>query len=355
MIKSSYNVIGVMSGTSLDGVDIIYAQFDYNANWNFKIKYSETVSYSKEWKEKLKLLTRSSKEQLIGLDLLYSKLLAHIINEFIKRNEIKEIDFISSHGHTALHRPDLGVTYQIGNKQILADTLGQKIICDFRLQDIELGGQGAPLVPIGDQLLFSDYQYCINLGGFANISFDFEDERIAFDICPVNIVLNHYVHDIGLEFDESGKIASKGEVNRKLLDELNDLAFYNLSNPKSLGLEWVNEHIFPIIDNYTLKLTDILSTFIEHIAIQISEVIMKKGEKVLITGGGAYNKYLISRIQYHVDSIIIIPSKDIIEFKEALIFALLGILKDRNDTNCLASVTGAKKNHSSGKILLPRV
>ncbi|HKK11936.1 MAG TPA: anhydro-N-acetylmuramic acid kinase, partial [Flavobacteriaceae bacterium] len=228
------------------------------------------------------------------------------------------------------------------------------VVCDFRVQDVELGGQGAPLVPIGDKLLFSNYDFCINLGGFANLSTDRDGERIAYDICPVNIVLNHYVRLMGGDFDDKGKIAKSGAIDKQLLDELNVLEFYDQSYPKSLGLEWVNEAIFPIIDRFNLKTEDILKTFTEHIAVQISKEINVDGKTpVLITGGGAYNDYLVSRIQSKTKNTIAIPSKVIVEFKEALIFGLLGILRIRGEVNCLASVTGAKYDHSSGEIFQP--
>jgi len=298
-------------------------------------------------------LVEYSRNNLELIDIIYSEYLGHKILEFIQKYEINDIDFISSHGHTALHQPISDFTYQIGNKQTLADILGLKVICDFRVQDVKLGGQGAPLVPIGDRLLFSEYDYCLNLGGFANISFEEANNRIAFDICPFNIVLNHYVSDIGLEYDEDGALASKGMINQELFKALNNLSFYNLSHPKSLGLEWVKEHIFPLINSFSLNLEDQLCTIIEHCAFQISKVLKTKRANVLITGGGAYNKYLISRIRSNTQLDIVIPSTKIIEFKEALIFAFLGVLRDRNEVNCLASVTGARKNHSSGKILLP--
>jgi anhydro-N-acetylmuramic acid kinase len=216
-----------------------------------------------------------------------------------------------------------------------------------------LGRQGAPLVPIGDRLLFSDFRYCLNLGGFANISYEDENDRIAYDICPVNIVLNHYVSKIGLEYDDKGQLASKGKINNQLLKKLNQLEFFSKKPPKSLGLEWVNKNVFPSIESFNLQIEDILRTYVEHIAIQISKNLEQKNSNVLVTGGGAYNKFLIERIVDLSDSKIIIPNHELIEYKEALIFALLGVLRERKEINCLKSVTGAKKNHSSGKILIP--
>lgn len=355
MLTENYNIVSVMSGTSLDGIDVLYANFSYNGDWKFEILKAETIDYSEKWKQILSALTKNSFEELKEIDISYSEYLAQNISSFITTNKIEEIDFIASHGHTALHNPKEGYTYQIGNLQILANILGYKTICDFRSQDVQLGGQGAPLVPIGDRLLFSNYQYCINLGGFANISFEENNSRIAFDICPVNIVLNHYVKQLGFQYDDKGKIAQNGIINHDLLNELNLLEYYNQKPPKSLGLEWVEEKIFPVIENYNLEVKTILRTFVEHIAFQISKTLSIDDASVLVTGGGAYNTFLIERINHYLTKESIIPSKQIIEFKEALIFGLLGVLKDRNEVNCLSSVTGAKNNHSSGKILIPKI
>ncbi|WP_299363913.1 anhydro-N-acetylmuramic acid kinase [Winogradskyella sp.] len=351
MAKSKYNVIAVMSGTSLDGIDIIYATYICNGHWTFKIHQSETVKYSTLWVSTLSQLVDKPLVNLHEIDIDYSKYLASTILDFINRNNLKEIDFVASHGHTALHQPDKGITYQIGNRQILADSLNIKVICDFRVQDVQLGGQGAPLVPIGDRLLFSDYDFCLNLGGFANVSFENKGKRIAYDICPVNIVLNKYVKQLNLEFDDKGQLASRGVVDENLLQQLNKLDFYNQLPPKSLGLEWVKKEIYPIIESYNIQIIDILRTVVEHVAIQISKVLNTENTNVLVTGGGAYNDFLMHRIIVLSTSKIIVPSKEIIEFKEALVFGLLGVLKERNEINCLKSVTGASKDHSSGKIL----
>ena len=353
MLIQNYNVVSVMSGTSLDGIDILCSNFSFKEEWKFKIIQFETIPYSLKWKQKLKTLTQFSKVELKQIDDDYSKYLAYQILEFINKNNLKAIDFIASHGHTALHNPDKGYTYQIGNQSVISKILKHKVVCDFRVQDVELGGQGAPLVPIGDELLFSKYNYCINLGGFANISFKENGERIAFDICPVNIILNYYVAKLGLDYDDKGEIAKSGKINKQLLEELNKLPFYNLQPPKSLGFEWVQEIVLPIIESYNLEVRDILRTINEHAAIQISKYLYQNNLKTLITGGGAYNLFLIERIKRLSNSKIIIPNTDIIEYKEALIFGLLGVLKVRNEINCLKSVTGARKDHSSGRILEP--
>lgn len=351
MIKSKYHVIGVMSGTSLDGIDLAHITFEVDRIWTFKIHNAETISYSDAWKDKLANLVNFELETLKQIDEDYTTYLSGIVNNFIGKYHLNTIDAICSHGHTALHQPDKNLTYQIGNLKQIAELTKHTVVCDFRVQDIQLRGQGAPLVPIGDRLLFSDYDFCLNLGGFANISFENNDLRIAYDICPVNIVLNYYCKKIGLEFDASGNIASEGKVNSNLLNELNGLQFYQQDFPKSLGLEWVNSNIIPMIDYYNLEVRDVLRTVIEHVSIQISSVLNQKpNTSVLVTGGGVYNSFLIRRLKELCSNEIVIPSEAIVEFKEALIFGLLGVLKLRNEINCLASVTGAKHNHSSGII-----
>ncbi len=340
-----------MSGTSLDGVDLAHIRFTKNSDWNYEILETETVSYSEEWLNKLKLAVNFSESQLEELNVNYTHLLAEIIKDFITKNTIENLDAVCSHGHTILHKPNLGYTLQIGNLPIISELINQNIVCDFRVQDVELGGQGAPLVPIGDKLLFSEYDYCLNLGGFSNISFEDKVQRIAFDISAVNTVLNFYSNTLGFEYDDKGEIARSGKLDLELFDKLNKLEFYNLSYPKSLGIEFVNEFVFPITENFKISINDKMNTFVEHIAFQISKVISKKDTSLLITGGGVYNDFLIERIKFHLpDNNVIIPTQKTIEFKEALIFAFLGVLKLRNEINVLSSVTGAKENHSSGKI-----
>ena len=352
MLKKQYSVIGVMSGTSLDGVDLVYVSFHLNEKWEFKIKLAETISYSDYWYNRLKGLVNKNKEELEVIDIDYTKYLAGIIANFISKNEITPIDFICSHGHTALHQPENKLTLQIGNLPILSRLLNKTVVCDFRVQDVELGGQGAPLVPIGDDLLFNDYDFCINLGGFANLSASINGSRIAYDICPVNIVLNKYVEKLNLKYDDKGVLASQGLINHQLLSKLDALPFYEKTYPKSLGLEWVNSSVFPLIASFQLETTSILRTVVAHISNQIAKEINKKEKaSVLVSGGGTYNTFLMNEIRKITPNKIIIPSNEIIEYKEALIFGFLGVLKYRNEINVLASVTGAKTNHSSGKIL----
>ena len=345
-----------MSGTSLDGVDLAEVEFkisDMNG-WSFRIVNAETVAYPSDWRKRLGDAVGFSEEKLKILNVDYTLYLSEVINYFINTHKIKNLDAVCSHGHTILHQPDEGLTLQIGNLPNLALLIEQKVVCDFRVQDVKLGGQGAPLVPIGDRLLFNEFDYCVNLGGFANLSFEKEEKRIAYDICPANIVLNVYAEKLGFPYDDKGRIAASGVLNNRLLEQLNSLDFYEQKPPKSLGLEWVQKNVMPILDSCQLSSEDVLQTFTSHIAYQISRH-LKSESSVLLTGGGAFNEYLISMIRNYKNFDIVVPSKEIIEFKEALIFSLLGVLKLRGEINCLASVTGAKHDHSSGNIFHKKV
>ncbi|MBC8301111.1 MAG: anhydro-N-acetylmuramic acid kinase [Pelagibacterales bacterium] len=350
MYKDSYHIIGVMSGTSLDGVDLCYANFSFNNKWNYKILNAITYNYTDQWKKRLLNSINLSKADLHNLDIDYTNLLSLYIQDFISQFNIDRIDSISSHGHTILHQPQKNITYQIGNLPFLSKNLNINVVCDFRTQDVELGGQGAPLVPIGDKLLFPDYKYCLNLGGFSNISYKCNSEITAFDICPVNTVLNHYSNIIGYDFDKDGLIAREGKIESKLLDELNSIEYYSKFNPKSLGIEWVINTIYNIIDKYNIQVPDILRTYSEHIAIQTQNAIKNNTSTILITGGGVRNKFLIELITNRLENHINIPDDILIDFKEALIFGFLGVLKLRGEINILKSVTGANKDHSSGMI-----
>ena len=346
----SYYVIGLMSGTSLDGVDICYVKFKYHDNWLFKMKRCETIKYDKYWYKKLSTAYLKDDKEIQNINIEYSIFLSEIVNDFIKKNKIKKIDFVSSHGHTIFHQPERAYTLQIGNLINLRKLIKIPLICDFRTDDIKLNGQGAPLVPIGDLLLFKKYTYCLNLGGFSNITLKKNKSILAFDICAVNVVLNKYSRQVGLTYDVDGDLAKLGKINENLLNELNNISYYMNTPPKSLGIEWVNKNIFPIIDKYKLKTKDILRTYTEHISVQIKESIDCNNSNILVTGGGAKNKFLLSLIFKKLKNKIIIPSDELIDFKEALIFAFLGVLKFRNENNCLSSVTGASRDHSSGVI-----
>lgn len=346
----TFYVIGLMSGTSLDGLDLCYVKFELPL-FQFEIIHAETISYPEEWLLRLKNSIYLSGLDLTKLDVDYGFYLGQKVNEFVNKNQIQNLDLISSHGHTIFHNPKENYTLQIGNgAAILAET-NIKTVCDFRTQDVALGGQGAPLVPIGDEILFGEFDACLNLGGFSNISFKKENKRIAFDISPFNIILNYLAEKSGLKYDKDGNLARTGIINISFLNELNSFEFYKINPPKSLGIEFCIKKIFPLIENSNLKTEDLLATFTEHFAQQISQIFNQNQLKnVLITGGGTKNKFFIERLQSMTKTEIIIPKDEIIDFKEALVFALMGILKSENEINVFKSVTGAKKNHSSGVV-----
>ena len=345
-------ILGIMSGTSLDGVDFSVVDFQMiNNKWNFKILQNATFPYDSNWFNKLKFAAKLPSEEITQLNIEYTSYLNSLIHRFIIDYKVSGLDAIASHGHTILHNPKEGYTLQIGNLSEIKNGFDIPVVCDFRVQDVKLGGQGAPLVPIGDRLLFADFDYCLNLGGFSNISFEENNQRIAFDISPVNTVLNYYANKIGLEFDDNGELASTGKIDEDLFGELNKNLFYSKSFPKSLGIEFVFEQVLPVIDSYQIEIKDILATYVEHVAFQISNQLNNKSGKMIITGGGAFNSYLIDRIKFHNLKIeIIIPNNEIINYKESLIFAFLAALKLNNINNVLSSVTGASHDHSSGVI-----
>lgn len=355
MIKNSYTCIGVMSGTSLDGIDVAHIHFTLqNHKWEYRIHEAATIPYPQEWIELLKTAISFSNEELNDLNEKYTEYLGQIILHFIEKNNINDIDAVCSHGHTILHQPQNGVTLQIGNLPHIAQIVNQKVICDFRIADVLLGGQGAPLVPIGDRILFSEFDFCLNLGGFSNISFEENGQRIAFDISPVNTVLNFYANQLGFDYDDKGSIARSGTLNECVFEELNALDYYRKKYPKSLGFEFVKELVLPLIERHAIPTADKMHTFIEHVAYQTSLALPQKEGQLLLTGGGAYNDFLIERMQLHLpNTALIIPDNKTLEYKEALIFALLGVLKLRNEINVLRSVTGASKDHSAGIIYTP--
>ena len=342
----NYKVLGIMSGTSLDGIDLAISTFTKKEKWSFSIKKAKTIKYSNYWIKILSELHKKNNNTISKINIRYGRFLGEKINTFLNN---QKIDFIASHGHTIYHQPENNYTLQIGDGSTVAKITNIKTINNFRNLDISLNGQGAPLVPIGDLYLFSKYKYCVNLGGFANISIKKNNEIIAFDICPVNIVLNSISKRIGLAYDINGLVAKKGKIIPELLEKLHSLSFYRKNPPKSLSREWVEKYINPLLKKYNAK--DILHTFCEHIGFQIGKLL--KDKSALFTGGGVFNSYLMSRISFYSKSKINIPNNKIINFKEALIFAFLGVLRERNEVNCLKSVTGARKNNCGGEINNP--
>ena len=347
-----WKVIGLMSGTSLDGVDLVFVSISRTQDsYDFELLASETIPYPASWKKKLTAAFHASSDELTLLDTKYGNYLGGLICGFIDRHQLHSIDLIASHGHTIFHRPADGYTLQIGAGGSISRLTGLPVVYDFRAQDVALGGQGAPLVPMGDSLLFSKYDHCLNLGGFANISFERDGQRIAYDICPVNTVLNHYADQLGMPYDDQGKVAASGSCNPALLNALEALPYYRRSLPKSLGIEFVKQAVFPMMDAYNLPVESLLSTYTIHVAYRLAAAVEpSKSGQVLVTGGGAYNRFLIEQFRALTSLEVCIPEAPLVDYKEAIVFALLGVLRFENKPNCLRSVTGATYDHSSGKI-----
>ena len=349
----SFDVIGLMSGTSLDGLDIAHCKFIFDDKWHFNLTHHETVPYSKEQKHELANLENESAINYVLIHTKFGNLIGNEVNKFIEKNKITNIDFVASHGHTVFHQPKKNLTTQIGCGAQIAATTGIETICDFRTKDVALGGQGAPLVPIGDELLFSEYDFCLNLGGIANISFKANGKRISYDLAMANMVNNYICSLEGIEYDDQGKLGASGNFNQNLYNDLNAIAFFSKSHPKSLGKENFINNFKPILDKYDISNANKLNTFGKHLAHQICKILSSTiDKKVLITGGGAFNAFWISEIKNTTNAQIIIPENKIIEYKEAIIFGFLGVLRKKQLVNCLASATGAKKDSIGGTIYL---
>jgi len=341
-------LLGIMSGTSLDGIDLALCKFGEKSE-PFSIQKAVTIPYTEEWVRKLKQAESCSGKELIVLHREYGKYLGEICHDFLKDVDVShQPSFISSHGHTIFHEPKKHLTFQLGCGASIAVASGIDTICDFRITDVARGGQGAPLVPIGDAMLFGAYTYCLNLGGFVNISHEEKGKRIAFDIAPLNYVLNRVAAREKLNYDEGGALAASGKIIASLEKQLDALEYYSQSAPKSLGREWVEESIFPLLsDRYSTA--DILHTFCVHAARQTAKCCPQKGT-MLVTGGGAYNTFFIEALRKVCVPEIILPDSSVIEFKEALVFAYLGYLRMNNTFNALSSVTGAHFDSISGSI-----
>ncbi|AFL83803.1 molecular chaperone [Belliella baltica DSM 15883] len=350
-MSQPYHMIGLMSGTSGDGLDIAYCQFTKSAQWTFKIVEAETVAFPSALENQLKNSHQLSGLELHLLDVAFGKWMGEESKKFVAKHQI-QVEAIASHGHTVFHQPEKGLSLQIGNGWALHAASGLPVINDFRMLDVQLGGQGAPLVPIGDMLLFDVYDYCINLGGIANISLDAAGQRTAFDVCPFNLLLNHYAQQKGMPYDKGGVLASSGVLFPEILRELNEIPFYHKRGAKSLGREDLAV-FYDILEKYpNVPIEDKLHTLIIHYVYQIKKVIPNATGKMLVTGGGAYNSYFMKELSKALGENLDIPKADpiLIDFKEALIFAFLGVLRLRNENNCLASVTGASRDSCGGVI-----
>jgi anhydro-N-acetylmuramic acid kinase len=342
-----------MSGTSLDGLDIACCTLDFiDGNWAYSILKARTITYNKRWMQKLKTAHLLPAYELLKLHNEYGTFIGKSVYDFVKAQGLKHIDLVASHGHTVFHSPADGITFQLGSGAAIQAACGIAVASDFRTLDVMLGGQGAPLIPVCDMLLFPQYGFCLNLGGFANISYNnAEGNRLAFDICPVNISLNHYAGLLNMEYDRNGEAAASATVNNSLLARLNKLGYYKQPPPKSLGREWLEEIFLPLTENSAIPIQAKLATLTEHAAMQIAAALnARPASECLVTGGGAHNNYLIRKIREKTKVRLVIPPDDVVNFKEALGFALLGVLRLRGEVNCLKSVTGSRHSSSGGTL-----
>lgn len=349
MQQKSLKILGLMSGTSLDGLDLALCDFTaHNNTVTFQLLASKTIGYEPVWKERLQNAFESNAEQYFKLHSLYGEFIAEKVTDFLKENN-QTVNYIASHGHTVFHRPQLGFTTQMGCGATIAAKTGIDTVCDFRSLDVALNGQGAPLVPIGDRDLFPESESCLNIGGIANISFTKNGKTSAFDICIANMALNYLTENIGKAYDNGGALAASGKSNGELLQHLLDLN----TQQQSLGREWFEHYFLPILNTSTVSLNDKLATCVEYMVFHISSILKQEGLKsVLITGGGAYNRFFIERLKANYTGHIHIPSDDVIQFKEAIIFAYLGFLRVNEQINTLNSVTKASRNCIGGAVYL---
>jgi anhydro-N-acetylmuramic acid kinase len=346
-------ILGIMSGTSVDGIDLALCEFSCReGKWNYRLIAAETIPYSDEMRLRLIHCMELHASDLIRLDHEYGKWIGGICVEFMDRSG-ESADLIASHGHTVFHNPRESYTLQIGNGHDIAVKSKIPVIYDFRNMDIALGGQGAPLVPVGDEFLFQNYRACLNLGGFSNISFSQNDTRIAFDICPVNIALNHLAGKMHMDYDRDGEAGKRGKVLASLFEKLESIPYYHAPPPKSLGKEWFNKNILSLLEIET-ETKDILRTFYEHISQRISAVTSDfTNKEILVTGGGANNAFLLELIRKKSSSVFILPDQVLINFKEAIIFGFLGYLRFNGINNSLKSVTGAARDSCGGLLVNP--
>lgn len=354
---NQYEVIGIMSGSSMDGVDIAHCVFTNNNNqWSYKITHAVTVPYEEKWRVRLSQLRKQESLIYVKTDVYYAHYLSELVLDFIQTNNLKP-QLIASHGHTIFHFPQNRITAQVGDGATLAALTGIPVVSDLRSADVALGGQGAPLVAMGDQMLFAEYDYFLNLGGFSNISGpNMQGDYVAFDVGPCNIPLNRIAREQGKAYDEMGVIAASGSIDYGLLNNLNQIPYYSKSYPKSLNRDWINKNFWPIVRESEQTWENKMRTIVDHIAQQVGLAISNlcvdngTGKKVMVTGGSAYNPILLDHIQTHSDAEIIVPQPQLIDYKEAMVFGFLGLLRVLNINNTLATATGASQSVISGTL-----
>lgn len=348
-----------MSGSSLDGLDIVYTHLEeVRGQWSFEIKNADCIAYDAAWLQKLRNAHEMPVPDFLRLHTEYGRYLANQVSAFVVANELEhKVDFIASHGHTVFHEPANHTTFQLGDGAVLAASSGLPVISDLRALDVALGGQGAPIVPAGDKLLFHEYDYLLNLGGIANLTVKNGADMIAFDVCPANQVLNILAQKAGMDYDADGLLAASGNLLTDVLADLNDQAYYKQPAPKSLSNDMAMELVFPSFSESSHAVNDMLHTAVQHVAEQVLSAVTKypvskEHPHMLVTGGGAFNRYMVSRIQELLDGIVAVtvPDAQVVKYKEAVVMALIGALRWREETNVYSSVTGASRDSISGAL-----
>jgi anhydro-N-acetylmuramic acid kinase len=352
-----------MSGSSLDGLDIVFVELEESrGTWSYTIKSADCYAYNEVWQQRLSNSKKLNAYDYMVLHTAYGKFLGESVNRFVEEHNLHHrVQLIVSHGHTVFHAPELNMTAQLGDGATIAAITGINVVSDLRAVDVALGGQGAPIVPIGEKLLLPGFNLYLNIGGIANLSLQSEEEFIAFDVCPANRILNMLALREGKEFDEDGQLAKDGSIHKELLDKLNGLEYYHQRYPKSLSNDFGTDVVYPVIESVNINIKDALRTYTEHIAFQISlsiqDIVNRKQEtvnrKLLVTGGGAFNNFLIERLKENINGLhieIIIPEDNLIKYKEALIMAMLGVLRWREENTVINSVTGAIRSSIGGAV-----
>ena len=352
----TYKVVGVMSGTSMDGVDLAHCSLteQEGGKWSYTINAAKTYEYNDVWRLRLSKLRNQNAINVYKTDRYFGEYIGELINEFLSEHSL-EADLIGSHGHTIFHQPENNISFQIGSPSAIAGVTDIPTVGNFRAMDVVKYGEGAPISGLGDQLLFNEFDMCLNLGGFANLSTVKDGTPVAYDVCPCNILLNRIAREFGQEYDEGGKIAEQGGINYDLLSDLNSIDYYSQPYPKSLGREWINDNFWFRVRQSDASKEDRMKTLVDHIGQQIGQNIENLTDdssksRVYVTGGGAFNNALIDHIKTHTDAEVVVPDAQVVEYKEALIFALLGLLRVQNKPTVLASYTGAENDSIAGDL-----
>lgn len=348
----AYKALGAMSGSSLDGLDLALCELAVTrGRWAYRIVRARTVRFPEALRARLQAAMEATALEHARLDSDLGAFIGQACRRFLKG---EQVDVIGSHGHTVFHQPALGFSTQIGSGARIAAITGMPVVCDFRSADAAHGGQGAPLVPLAERLFFPEHSAFLNIGGICNVSIHRGKKKvIGFDACIGNQALNYLANEAGAAFDRDGRVARSGQLHERLLEQLNGLPFHSIKPPKSLGREWFNQAVIPLISNRRISLEDRLRTVTEHIAMQVGKALPATVPVVLATGGGARNHFLVERIANHAKPLVELPEPQVVDFKEALAFALLGVLRMRGEATALASVTGARKDSCGGAVYLP--